>query len=1031
MTGKVSFIIFYILFCTSFSYGTYIKTAELKGALLYEKDIDKPVIVNPKYVLYHRNVNLDDIYEAANVLQKFTDTYSSFCSEIDKVIDTDFVHVYVPNYDPENTYFVSETRNQIQTAPSICANEGYDLVEVRTLTDYNMLKELTKKHNMSYIYAGVHWNNNTNRLQYLSDMTQASTVFDELWYTIAKDEKLNSQFWDPLTFQWWNKARRAIYDFSNNQRSMILLQGTVGKRLEKIVCQKYSSTAMDRKHNDFLLKITQHVCNRDLDNMKKMVDLMVREISLFRLIEQPQHDEPKPIISIAKCPIYNCQNCKYIPIIIKKLQDFSARYAQELGLPRATVEKYLIFRALDYENMYEFSKFTQYNFSIPITPSKNSTFDVSTEQLAFTIVCNLHHDFFTNKNIDKQEFSKEHSYSIRTVVIEIKALLLKTITPIKVKRYASYKQKGSAAFTALEPISFSNWEYWIFSAYHLEDFTNMHKAVKQNAHALADLHINQHELKVAYQNLQRELTMMKNISRIQEYAISTLFAEFDTKQATNNLYNIIQNSLIKLATALSDAKDNKISPFVLSPTELDRIATAHRKQEVLLSSNIGDVEVNLYRSDKNFMFSFAIPIIDNSKLFRIYSIRNFPLFSQTNDMGTIQKDADYIGISVDTTHYIELTQTEYYNCIENSFCKISGISAPINKQAKCTAQTFRYNRLLCDIVKTKETTPFFATYGNITYYSVPANYGGNIICPNLKSTQHHEAVTGALLISGVGSFQLQKSCFVQLPDDRKIYNHNNPDAASTDLGIPTLLEALRYAPNADQFTFNITPPVLWNHSIPEVTLLDVQIKSLEDLVTYTLKPQVVFPQLLIGLIIFLCIAIPLGLFFCCNKRARAWFMAWSWIRNPKKYWTKYKNYKVPGFDKIPKFDQRADEQTRQKLSLDYLTYLFRFKRDETYRVNPPNPKYELQDLVQTRRDICEAALKPSAPAVIMSNPASLYPQVVNFTPNNEPAAKKFKPNTYVSNQSPDDDLVHKTVKFDDQVQEEWREQLNKANLNQQ
>ena len=1015
MSGNKSNILFYLIFLillrVPLAQRLQLRDAELKGGLLFEKDLDKPIMINPKYEVYHRKIDLKEIFKAATVMEEFTNTYEKFCQDIEKVLKTDYTQVFVPNYDINAKFFISSAPTVISDAPQVCQREGYRLVEVRSVTDLTNLKRFADLHNVTYVYAGITFNNVTKTLQFDSDMETVNHIFSSVSYALNKGGKpTSSPPWDPITNHYWARSPNCLYDMARTvPDSLIMIQHNAKYYETKIICEKSSATPLDRQNNEFLLKITYHVCQRDYANMKNMASLLEREIELFRKINQPQSDASN--ITVENCPEFDCSNCKFLARIKHTLNKYAPQLERFIPLPADIIAKHIIFRATGAYKPSEFKRFLQYNFTRPYVSKSNDTFKNKSIKLWYTIACHFTEQTTYDESISAQmPLDKLTDYDYTHILKELNTFMIKLITPTRVKRYHDYEQITDAPFTALEPISFQNWEYWIFSSYHIKDFTNMHKAVKGNTRTIQDLNVNQKELKLAYRQLHTEITLMRNITRINEYAISTLFAEMDTKQACNKLYNIIQNSLLKLATSMSDALDNKISPFMLSPRELDLLATGARQKDVLLSSNMDDVESSLTRDDSNFFFTFSIPIIDNAALYRLYHVRNFPIFYQDN-IGIMNIDSSYIGISVDTTQYIDLTEIEYHKCIDSSFCRYSGIPAPINAKSKCTVRTLRYNQQTCNITTSADTTPFFATYGNTTYYSVPANYAGNVICPNIKTIKHQNAVTGVLLISGVGSFMLQKTCFVQLPDDRKIINNNLPDATQ-DLGIPTLLEALHYAPKKDNFEFNLSKSQLWsNYSIPEVTLLDVELRSMKDLVTYTLKPQVVYPYLLITLLVFLCITIPLACLFCLSKRARAWFMAFANIRNPKKYWTQYKHYNVPGFEKIPQFNQYATEQLREKLSMNYLAKLFA-KRSQSYDVTPakPKPEYELQELVKARREVCETALRPTAPAVIMPNHAALYPHIINL--NSNPTSYN---NSYLPAEQIESQVVHKTVRFSDKV----------------
>ena len=78
------------------------RSAEIKGGLLFEKESDQPVLLNPKFALYHRIVNLNNIAQAADLMLQFSEQYDEFCLEISA--RSEQMVIDVPTYDLKSKF---------------------------------------------------------------------------------------------------------------------------------------------------------------------------------------------------------------------------------------------------------------------------------------------------------------------------------------------------------------------------------------------------------------------------------------------------------------------------------------------------------------------------------------------------------------------------------------------------------------------------------------------------------------------------------------------------------------------------------------------------------------------------------------------------------------------------------------------------------------------------------------------------------------------------------------------------------------
>jgi hypothetical protein len=61
------------------------KKAYLKGALLFEQQNDKPIIINPNKLTFYRYLNFSSIWEASKLAAHFTETYNQFCETVENI----------------------------------------------------------------------------------------------------------------------------------------------------------------------------------------------------------------------------------------------------------------------------------------------------------------------------------------------------------------------------------------------------------------------------------------------------------------------------------------------------------------------------------------------------------------------------------------------------------------------------------------------------------------------------------------------------------------------------------------------------------------------------------------------------------------------------------------------------------------------------------------------------------------------------------------------------------------------------------
>ena len=931
MSGNLTiFILIFILF-----YNINInnaKRAELKGGLLFERDTDQPVLINPKYALYHREVNLDHLLIAADHAIKFAEIYHEFCDKVDQTIANAST---ITVSDLMQNYHLITTPTRLKDAPQMCDQIGYILPEVRTFSDLKSIRQFATQAGVTQVYAGVTFNTYDRTFKYRSTATDITYTFDKIKYIPDNQENsVINNLQEPLAIKYATRFPEAVYDLADKARPLVLLQPEVAHNITYIICQKQANNPQQKLQNTYTLSITSHICNRDRVPIEQQAKAIKQEVTLFRhLTDEPIHENEKlfPTSKQARgvdprfthsnytiayntaepCREINCKSCKSILMLVHKK---AFQYSQLISIPSQLTLKYLQYELLSQEqtNITFWHFVLAQNWQTLYNPA-NRFFESMTH-----INCHLTNYTFTQEFLSQFDLTPLQEMDHTDFIYDIDTLRTRNVFYDRdYKPYSIYGKSPVPRPSINDRIDFTthnnNTDNQTLSRQKrflalalLDALPSYHKLwtifriTLANSRQIATLGVAADALKEGYNQLYNEILTLRNVTEMQENALHAMFAEKDTKDACNKLQQTIQNALLKLSNALTEALNNRASPYILSSSELQAIALRERTHKLLLSTNIQDVHTTLYRNDTSYIFAFAIPVIDDKSSYRLYTTRSIPLFTTDGDIYTLDTDITYLGISADTTRYVDLTQQEYTACHQQSFCQITGFPNSFNNKPSCTALSYRTNTVQCDKTKLKDAHPFFATYETATLYSVPQNFSLDIICPNQNSKQTHDPIRGYTQLSGIGEITINPNCFLKLPDDRIIEGQYTP-GTSTPLGISNILDALHYLPKAPNYSFNWTKNEFWTDWVPPAQIEHPDVlRTVMEFFENVFDPSEFSAHSTRTIIIIVILFILFGLFCFFSKDCFRWAKTFFLISNPKKYWTKHKGYYVPYFDKIPK-----------------------------------------------------------------------------------------------------------------------------------
>jgi len=180
----IIFVIFIILtgITVKTAVGETYKHAEIRGSLLYERDIDKPVIINPTYALYHRELDLREIVKATELTQVFTRDYKKFCDNVHKSIEKQADNARDTSNRKYTDRYMLLPISKLSEAPKLCQAYGGSLPEIRTFNDFRDLKNFAADNKVTNVYAGLYYDNKKKSIRYVSDGHMLTDNFKRIRY---------------------------------------------------------------------------------------------------------------------------------------------------------------------------------------------------------------------------------------------------------------------------------------------------------------------------------------------------------------------------------------------------------------------------------------------------------------------------------------------------------------------------------------------------------------------------------------------------------------------------------------------------------------------------------------------------------------------------------------------------------------------------------------------------------------------------------------------------------------------------------
>lgn len=458
--------------------------------------------------------------------------------------------------------------------------------------------------------------------------------------------------------------------------------------------------------------------------------------------------------------------------------------------------------------------------------------------------------------------------------------------------------------------------------------------LEKHAEALNNLTINQRQLIEAYQLVTDDMHTLVQARNKSEHEIAVLFVDFDSKINVYRLQSIIQDTIIKMATAVQAAKNMQTSPFVFGQEDLRNLTTRFRMNHIPLTANIDEVLTSVVLVDNRYTFIFSVPIINTINNFHIYEVKALPLFKEGKGYDVLFEHK-YIAVNTATREYFTTSETEYNYCTRYPLCTVSEPFRIISDDSPCEVRSLRHKVNDCPIKLNENAQPSFLSNRNITYFSVPKPMEIHLICTHSGKTFSEQK-----LIDDYGSFTIPDGCEVKI--NNEISFRPGFVASVHSLAQNSMFEILNIPNELHEFP-TTEAPIATNTFIPSFRNVEHLSESFELL----FDSDTTYGEIIRITIYVLIILAIFGILYCACTKFRLWFNGCCFLTKPTVYWRKVHGYQVPEYNRRKKPDNPANsplneqEQKRTAFQFSSLTTRMRNLTDEInfFRRDPPETTF--------------------------------------------------------------------------------------------
>ena len=331
---------------------------------------------------------------------------------------------------------------------------------------------------------------------------------------------------------------------------------------------------------------------------------------------------------------------------------------------------------------------------------------------------------------------------------------------------------------------------------------------------------------------------------------------------------MIADTLAKHANILTTLAAGNISPYLLSETELQNLADQfYHSKGVSISTDMSLIRAKITPNENGLIFTFTIPIIDTTNIFRFFTITPLPYYF-LNQTYIAEIDTNHIAISNQGSDYIKLTPEEFESCTSpKKTCTLTSLTTPLSSTSSCVITTYTTKNLTCDLKEVEQIqTPQFFIEGNHTWYSVPRSLKLYVRC-NQNAGKQIQLKDDTVTIKGMGEIEFKEGCTITLPDGSKFKTPiSDISSPLSDVPIYRMMNTYHLPTNVKiSFLEEKIPP------LPKISLNDVYLPTEEELRIETFHPLRFIPSLIQAALIIAFILFIISLLYCYRIPLRKMF----------------------------------------------------------------------------------------------------------------------------------------------------------------
>jgi len=271
MSGNITFFLTIIIISTlsgilSEQQSRLYRNADIRGGLLFEKDVETPRIINPNYLAFKRRLDMKDILKSVELTQKFVKIYKNFCDDISEKLDSG---ISIRSYSVKHKFQLETEKTKLSEAPSKCKEGNLKVPEIRTRSDLRDLLSFAKDNNVKNINIGTTFWTSDNVLHYDSDNTVWTGVINTIYMPnpASKATFLKAPVYDSTAIEFWKTGIRAYLHILDEGIAVLKsFQYSWNDPVDFVICKKEATAAVERD-NTYLLTMAAHMCERDYSQL--------------------------------------------------------------------------------------------------------------------------------------------------------------------------------------------------------------------------------------------------------------------------------------------------------------------------------------------------------------------------------------------------------------------------------------------------------------------------------------------------------------------------------------------------------------------------------------------------------------------------------------------------------------------------------------------------------------------------------------------------------------------------------------------